>query len=257
MTDPERLLRTPENALATLLLRAGAEEKPSAAVAAAKSAGIAAIRLAEGTSTAATGSAAFKGATLGVGAVVKWIAIGALGGAVAVTSMQALVADPDARHAGALPAAAPNALAERPSERATSADHAAPKLVVSADANEPERPIAVEAPRSRSSEPSLGDFAKPEATGRASGAFLAAEVRFVDQGRAAIQRGAFAEALEQLARYEELFPHQQLLTEVLFLRMEAFNRLGNVERARALAARILTLGVAGRQAAQAREVLGH
>jgi hypothetical protein len=37
--------------------------------------------------------------------------------------------------------------------------------------------------------------------------------------------------------------------------MEAFSRLGNVERARPLATRVLTLGVVGPQAEQAREVL--
>ncbi len=99
-------------------------------------------------------------------------------------------------------------------------------------------------------------MSKPAAPARTDSAFLAAEVRFVDQGRASLQRAAFSQAIEQLAPYESLFPRQQLLTEVLFMSMEAFSRLGDVERARPLAARILRLGVVGRQAAQAREILG-
>ncbi|HEY3496278.1 MAG TPA: hypothetical protein VGK73_16375, partial [Polyangiaceae bacterium] len=86
-------------------------------------------------------------------------------------------------------------------------------------------------------------------------ALLAAEVELVERGRAALQRGAFQEALRTLAPYEERFPKQQLLTEVLFLRMESFNRSGDSARARALAARVVTRGITGPQAARAREVL--
>lgn len=90
----------------------------------------------------------------------------------------------------------------------------------------------------------------------ADGPLLAVEVKFVELGRAALQRGAFAEALTLLAPYESRFPKQQLLTEVLFLRMEAFSRSGDAPRARSLAARIVRRDVAGPQAARAREVLG-
>ncbi len=269
MTDPQRLSRNPSNPLAALLLRSGAEEKPSAAVlsrtteavAAAAAAATASAAAASAASTALSaaratgGNAVFKGATLGVGAVAKWVAIGALGGAVALSSVQALIAGQGTKHTQVVPAPAANALTEKPSQRSTATTRTIPELVASAEPRETVPPNAGEAQRAHSTEPALADLAKPEAPGHTDGAFLAAEVRFVEQGRSLLQRAAFAEALDQLAPYEDRFPHQQLLTEVLFLRMEASSRLGNVERARALAARVLTLGVVGRQAAQAREVL--
>ncbi|MEI9953385.1 MAG: hypothetical protein WDO74_31515 [Pseudomonadota bacterium] len=129
MTDPERLSRNSERTLAALLLRAGAEEKPSAAalgrtteaVAAAAVATVAATvagnavsGLAGGTSAATGSSAAFKGATLGIGAVAKWIAIGALGGALALSSLQALIAEQGAQHAQAVPNPGSHALTSEP-----------------------------------------------------------------------------------------------------------------------------------------------
>lgn len=78
----------------------------------------------------------------------------------------------------------------------------------------------------------------------------------VDRGRAALQRGDGAGALHALAGYEAAFPKQQLSPEVLFLRMEALARVGNLSQARALAQRIVARGAAGPQAARARELLG-
>jgi len=254
MTDPERLLKSPSNSIATLLLRAAAEERPSAAVLSRTTEAVAAAAAAKTTTGSAAAAWGAKHAALG--AVAKWMAIGALGGAAALSSVQALIAEPETKHAPAVLAPGANARATIPSRQASAARQLAPEPVVAVDP-EPARPNTTEPQRARSSEPSPRDLAKSEAPARAESALLAAEVRFVDQGRAALQRAAFAEAIEQLAPYEGLFPHQQLLTEVLFLRMESFSRLGNVERARGLAARVLALGVVGRQAAQAREVLGH
>lgn len=284
MTDPERLSRGPESSLAALLLSAGVEEKPSAALlertskavavavaagAAVKSAsllayghgakqaaGHAAHLLTASTSAAAAGVPAPGGAAMGIGAVVKWIAIGALGGGLAVSSVQALSV-PRAGKSAASVSSANESSPPAPlgNTRSTVEVRTTPSPVVAPEASERERPSAPEAPRNASSE-SLGPLAKPEASARADSTFLAAEVHFVERGRAALQRGSFAEALDQLAPYEREFPRQQLLTEVLFLRMQAFRRLGDGDRARALAARVITLGVTGRQAAQARDVLG-
>jgi hypothetical protein len=101
-----------------------------------------------------------------------------------------------------------------------------------------------------------GAHAAETEAGARDAALLAAEVELVERGRAALSRGSFAEALRMLAPYEERFPKQQLLTEVLFLRMEARGRSGDDAGARALAQRVLARGVAGPQAARAREVLG-
>jgi len=255
MTDPERLLKSPPNSMAALLLRAAAEEKPSAAVLSRTTEAVAAVGAAAAAKTTGSAAAAWGVKHAGLGAVAKWMAIGALGGAAALSSVQALIAQPEAKHAPAVLASGANGRATIPSTQASAASPLAPEPVAAVDP-EPARSDTTEPQRARSSEPSPRDVAKPEAPARAESALLAAEVRFVDQGRAALQRAAFAEAIAQLAPYEGLFPHQQLLTEVLFLRMESFSRLGDVEPARALAARVLALGVVGRQAAQAREVLG-
>lgn len=283
MTDPERLSRGPESSLATLLLSAGAEEKPSAAVlkraskavavtvaagagmksasalaygyGAKQAAGHAAHGLAASTSAAAVGIPASSGAAMGIGAVVKWIAIGALGGGLAVSSLQALSVPRATKSAPAVSSSNESSTpAPLPSSRSTVGVGTTPTPAVAPEASERERPITPEPPRNTSSE-ALSTLAKPEASARTDSTFLAAEVHFVERGRAALQRGSFAEALEQLAPYERDFPRQQLLTEVLFLRMQAFRRLGDSDRARSLAGRVLTLGVTGRQAAQARDVL--
>ncbi len=256
MTDPERLSKSSAHSLAALLLQAGAREKPSAAVLRRTTEAAAAHVVATSAASAAAtvGTSGATGATVGVAAVAKWIALGALGGAVAMSSLQAV--EPAPQRAAATANAVTNAAVSKPSQRAPLAVPSVSEPAVSAEPKALERATAAEAPRPRRAEPTLAETTKLEVSERTPSALLAAEVRFVDQGRAALQRGAFANAIEQLAPYESRFPRQQLLTEVLFLRMESFNRLGNIESARTLAARVLELGVVGRQAAQAREVLG-
>jgi len=264
MTDPDRLSKDSTNPLAALLLQAGRREKPSSAArsrtaqavaAASVAVATAALVKSAGSASAATvGTSGSAAGTIGVAAVAKWIAIGALGGAVAMSSLQALSADHGTERARATAALITNAAVSKPSQRWTKAPATALDPVASAQPMPAERANAVEAQATRRAEPASAAPAAPERTGSA---FLAAEVRFVDRGRDALQRGAFAEAIEQLAPYERLFPQQQLLTEVLFLRMESDYGLGNGDRARAFAARILSLGVVGRQAAQARELLGN
>jgi len=286
MTDPERLLRTAASPLSRLLLRAGEEEKPShaalrrtakavavAAVAgtAAKSASAAAtavgVKLAAksatpallGSATAATAATtAPMGAALGVGVVVKWVGIGVLSGAIGAPLLQSAVQPQSPKRSRP-----PAALAVQPREsipRARPAEELrrAPASVPSVAPEQLQPPPPVEARRALAPSSSAPETPpKLEMTPASKGALLATEVRFVDQGRAALQRGAFQQALELLAPYEERFPQRQLLTEVLFLRMEAFSRSGNDDRARSLAASIVTRGVAGPQAARARAVLGY
>jgi len=257
MTDPERLSRSSANSLAALLLQAAAHEKPSAAVlrrATQAVAAPAAIKSAAAVSAAPASATAAPSATTGLAAVVKWLAIGALGGAGAMSSLQALTQEQGTQKATATVAV--NATVTKASPQSTEVAKTSSEPSAPAEPKPLGRANAGDTPPTRSAEPALGELAKPEAPERTESAFLAAEVRFVERGRSALQRARFSEVLEQLAPYERQFPHRQLLTEVLFLRMEAFRQLGNVERARALAARILTLGVVGRQAAQARAVLG-
>jgi hypothetical protein len=278
MTDPERLLRNPGGPLSSLLMRAGAEERPpaaarrrtakavaaavatvtSASVASASSVKLGSGSAATGLAGGATASASASGLTsmVGAGAVAKWFALGALGGALAAPLALTVMPTPAAQPAPPFrtqPADPPDARGARQAP-----EKAPPNSAVVASTIPPVRdvPSAVEAPPLLDPAPQASDPAKPAALARPDAVLLAAEVAFVDHGRAALQRGAVARALELLAPYEARFPQQQLLTEVLYLRMETLARLGDIERARSLAARVVSRGVAGPQAARAREVLG-
>jgi hypothetical protein len=273
MTDPERLSRNSSSPLASLLLRAGAEERPSTAAlrratkaatlaaatgAVAKAAGATAasskVVAVSATSGVAGGASTAGGGAITLGVVAQWVGIGVLGGLFTVPLVRELLPEPAVRPAPLLPSVVlPTDAADR-SERESVTRRSAPAVVPSSTPNEREPSMKLEQRRAPTAPPALALEAS-EALTPTPGALLAAEVRFVDRGRAAFQRGALADTLTLLAPYEDRFPRQQLLTEVLFLRMEAESRLGNTERARALARRIVARGVAGPQAARAREVL--
>jgi hypothetical protein len=84
---------------------------------------------------------------------------------------------------------------------------------------------------------------------------LAAEVVFVDRGRAAYQGGDLVAAERALAGYEREFAVPRLLPEVLYLRMEIATQRGDRARAVALAERILRQHARSPHAARARRVL--
>ena len=279
MKDPERLSRGPATELTQLLLEAGAEEQPSAqarrrlagVIAAAAGAGalgtsataaatshvleLAAPNVASGLSgSAATtaGSATPAGAKLGWLVLAKWLGIGALGGAAAWPVVQKLSPNEHAPPERNVPAA--GSATPRPVPLQTRGERlpgVASSLQESALAPEP----GGELHPLRKLPPSQLHVPTTERLAPVERVLLAAEVRFVEQGRAAFQRNAFQETLALLAPYEERFPKQQLLTEVLFLRMEAFSHSGDTNRARSLAARVLSREIAGAQAVRAREVL--
>jgi hypothetical protein len=239
---------------------------------------------------AATSAAAGNGiAALTAVAIAKWVGVGAIGGAMAATaahrfapgslsavsvtrstssawvaaapprpqhpaSRRALgAAGVSTRFADSAPLSEP--AREQPASPATAAFAvevaSAPEVTNPAASARPAQPVPVApaaVPQARAAEsPSAAQPATP---------VLAAEVAMVDRGRAALQRGDGAGALHALAGYEAAFPKQQLSPEVLFLRMEALVRVGNLSQARALAQRIVARGAAGPQAVRARELLG-
>lgn len=281
MKDPERLSRGPATELTQLLLEAGAEEQPSAqarrrlaaVIAAAAGAGalgtsataaatshvleLAPANVASGLSgsvPAATASSATPaGAKLGWLVLTKWLGIGALSGAAAWPVVHQLTPSehpPPRRNLTVAGSATP-----RPIPVQTRGERA-PGIASSLreTAMKPEPGSELHPPRTLP--PSQVPVATTERLAPLERVLLAAEVRFVEQGRAAFQRNAFQETLALLAPYEERFPKQQLLTEVLFLRMEAFSHSGDANRARALAALVLSREIAEAQAARARQVLG-
>jgi hypothetical protein len=247
MTDPERLLDRPPSELARSLLRAGTEEAPSerslrrtlsalgagaAALGAASSAG------ALGATSAAGGLGAAKLATSATLVTLgKWAGIGAVGGMVVAAAAHGF--DPPAKKPSAVP-------------RAPVAVHAAPApvaaepLPLTTSEPPPAPPEPEPAPRRLEQAPAAPvDLEAP----------LAAEVAFVDRGRAAFQRGQSSAALSALAGYEREFSEPRLLPEVLYLRMEALEQRGDHTEASELGRRILRDYSRSPHAARARAIV--
>jgi hypothetical protein len=239
MNDPERILDRPPSELAARLLRAGSEEMPSkrSLQRALSAVGVGATAL--GAAGSAGALAAAKAATsVTLVALTKWAGAGALGGIMVAAAAHGL-STPAPRNSAHPPEPALQAPV-RPAEVAVPRVDApqAPTLAASA---EPEP-----APRKPA-----GVTLQPERE-----APLAAEVEFVDRGRAAFQRGDSNGALAALASYERAFAEPRLLPEVLYLRMEALEQGGEHVRAAELARRILRSYARSPHAARARVVLG-
>jgi hypothetical protein len=111
-------------------------------------------------------------------------------------------------------------------------------------ARRPARASVTAAPRGSSS-----------ATVRPDPHALGLELGMLDRARAELQRGDAAQALRELQGYEHDAPEGQLRLEVTLLRMEAHAALGDMTRARALAAEIVARPVSPLHAARAREIL--
>ena len=258
MTDPPRLLQKPSSGLAGTLLAAGRDETPGEAAlrrtltavgvgaAVLTSSSVAGGTLASG----AAGTAVAKGSagSAGFALALKWIGIGTLGGVVTATAAYELAPSP--KQADSVQAPAIVASAVPPKRPARSADLG----VAAAPAVAPETEVAevvVPAPRAGVRAPERHETATEDPA-----APLAAEVAFVDRGRMAFQAGDHRRALAELRRYEEEFPGQRLQAEVLYLRMEATNALGDTASAQALAGRILSAYPKSPHAARARAVVG-
>ncbi|HEY3497487.1 MAG TPA: hypothetical protein VGK73_22475, partial [Polyangiaceae bacterium] len=204
MSEPERLLDRPPNDLARTLLRAGREEAPSRR-------SLQRTLSAVGVGAAALGAAGSAGA-LGAAKVAtqatlitlaKWAGVGAFGGIVVAATAHGLAPRQE------VTAPPPASIAHVPAAPPTPA---APQ--VEAPRAEPVVPVVTAEPVQHRPAPPEPVLAEAEAP-------LAAEVAFVDRGRAAFQRGELAAALAALASYERDFPEPRLLPEVLYLRMEA------------------------------------
>jgi hypothetical protein len=228
MNDPERLINGHASGLSARLLRAGAAEAPSgrslertlAAL------GAAATTLGSAGAAGALGAASSgKVASLTLLGLAKWAGAGLAGGA--LVSMVAHVAAPAPPPESA--SSAPRVALAAPASPERAAE---PKPVLPAPAAEPS--ASIESPRSVPVAESPG--ARPD---EPTFAPLAAEVSFVDRGRAAFQRGEAGAALAALATYERTYPERRLLPEVLYLRMEALAASGDDARARELARRIV------------------
>jgi hypothetical protein len=265
MTDPRRIAEG--GGFAAQLLRAGAAEQPGAAglertlaalgvSGAVLSSTLAVSAAAAGgkmTSAASGGAAALSTGTLAGGAgsaasvalVAKWIGIGLIGGVsfAGAASVVTQPAPPSPRAADP----APPMVTRPPSDGAKT--EPAPVVVDTAPATEPS--LVSPAPplrRSAIDPPSLAaesDLGLP----------LSAEVAFVDRARALLRQGRTRDGLSLLEGYENEFREARLLPEVLFLRLEACERLGRVSDARRVAERLLAAFPKSPHAARARKLL--
>lgn len=243
MSDSERFLGG--GGLADKLFRAGIDEAPSPRVvqrtlvalgAGAATLGAAGIGAAAGLG-AATGA---EGAAtvLGTAGLVKFLAIGVVSG-VAVSSASWSVT---------------TALEQsRDVERAPVVQPVNPRVERAAPATP-----AVGVPIPLAPEP-LASVAEPVAprapAGPEDASPLAAEVALVDRAHAALRRGDAGGALAALESYERTFAAPRLLPEVLALRMDASDRLGDLSAARLWAGRLLSQFPKSAQAARARALI--
>jgi hypothetical protein len=267
MTDPERLSR--RGGFAAELLRAGADEQPGEAgvtrtlaalglsgavlttTAAASGAGATSLASSISSGAALSAGAAGGGASGVVSAalLVKWVGVGVVGG-MSLAGAAAVMTRP---------APPPSAVVAR-------AGHTVVAPSASASASRPALPVVVEAPRSREPSqvaheppPRVGSVAAPSlraTSEEALGMPLAAEVLFVDRGRALLRAGRTLEGLAALERYEQEFSEARLLPEVLFLRLEGNERLGRTREARGFAERLASGFPQSPHAARARQLLG-
>jgi hypothetical protein len=278
MTEPERISKR-SSGLATELLLAGADERPSpaglartlaalgvsgAALTSAGVASAAATTAAAGSSavgaSGATATAAGVKAANAVSAVLlaKWVGLGVVGG-MGLAGAAAVVSEPAASVEPAPLASVRSA--PRPKLGATVATSSSrPALaaeVTSAAAPRPElsRPAAA-VELGAASAAALASARTPLPEPLEVGAPLAAEVAVVDKARAALAAGDHARGLAELARYEQQFPEARLLPEVLFLRMEASARSGRQSEAHAAATRLVEGFPKSPHVSRARALLG-
>lgn len=263
MTDPQRIAE--RGGFAARLLQAGAEEQPDPAgvsrtlaalgisgAVLTSSAAVGAVAAGSKVSSAVSGGAvaiSTGGTAAASGAsallVVKWIGVGLLGGmsfaGAASIATRPTPSEPAAATVAPRIAVVPPRVSTAERAVAPVVTEAAPELA----------PSSVVAPALR---PSLPEPPSPLAE-TDPGAPLSAEVAFVDRGRGLLRAGRTVEGLALLESYEQQFSEARLLPEVLFLRLEACERLGRTAEARRVAERLLKGFPKSPHAARARKLL--
>jgi hypothetical protein len=236
------------------------------------------------TTTAGTGGAAAT--TAGAGLIVKWVALGAIGGTIAlgaVGSMTRLVGGPEPRPSAVVaPRPAPAAsYAGKPAPAISSLPRAAPVETQPArpdDQVQPARadeqaqrnptpvhlaPSAATRIPARSAEPtrpadlpaSLAPPLRDPAIVPAADDTLTAEVTALDEARRALAAGDPAPALLALDEYDHRFVQRRLGPEAAVLRIEALLAEGRFGQARQLGNELLAAEPDGAYAQHVRSLL--
>jgi hypothetical protein len=286
MDEPSRFTRRPANDPAGELLRAMRDDAPGPG---ARRAALIALGLAAGataTTAAVSSVAATKAASMSVGAsaaatvakgavgsllIAKWIAVGAIGGALTIGAIKVVehrsgpTERTTAAEASGVAVAAGGSVrrADLAPQRAQAAPHAstiassgpaevravlpetraAMSMVASTDPPAVSAAVSTEEPRAEDAgvQPPMG-AAAPIASGPGAGSqpTLTDEVAALDQARSALAAGNGPEALRLLEAYRTGFPRQQLEAEATVMRVEALIRMGD----RAQASRVADAFVA-------------
>jgi hypothetical protein len=260
MKEPRRLRQTGADRITTALLEAGRTDGPPKArldrmLGIGGGAGVA---LAANAAAGSAGAAApVAKSALGVALVIKWLGVGALAGGV-VSAGAARILPSDVRETSIAPSpqpsvderraslpAAPARLGEpltvaEPAEAEPTPVHRAEPRVGSAPVHAPVRAVP---PRETPVEPPLQPVTPESADQpRVSPEALALREEVVALGRAkaALNRGAAAEALAVIRDYRSRFPLGRLGPEATYIEMEAELASGNRARAESIAERLAT-----------------
>ena len=227
--------------LSTSAAASGAKVSTAATAGGGAGAGVAGGAAAAASSTAKAVSATF---------LVKWIGIGVVGGVglagAAVVAAGPATPKPAAVVAASLPeprvvvAPAPVVQPARPSDVVDVPAPVAPPLAVASTPR-----VSASVPEPAAAPPAHEESAP-----------LAAEVASVDHARSQLAAGQAAQTLATLQNYEQQFPAARLLPEVLFLRLEAGERLGRTAEARTAAQRLVDGFPQSPHASSARKLLG-
>jgi hypothetical protein len=240
MSEPRPTLGEALTEEEELLLRSALLDVPPAS---GKRRALAAVGVAAAITTAAGTGGATAAATR-VGVLVKWIAVGAIGGAAAYAV--------EVAHPGTIRDAD-----RRPPSAAGLTATGAPASAPAAPRHEGSNPATAGSPPMDPSPPS-----PPRAVARApepppARATLAAEVSALDDARRALASGDADGALRDLDAYDRSFARQRLRPEAIVLRIEVLLAQGHWRRARDLEHELTTTDPGSAYAKHVRSLLAN
>ena len=259
MKEPARLGQPGSDSVTRLLMEAGRDEAPSNERVRRMLGAFA------GTGVALSAHAAMAGAPLaasaaqsaiGITVVAKWLGLGILAGTiVSAGAAQVLPVGPsDASETAAVPAGParraaaagfpidPPAAPQRPVPEASNDDRTAHRAGAPHQVSGPKsRSMAAPVSTAESAEPAKLSGSEPAPTASVVSPethALREEVAALALAKAALNRGAAAEALAIVRSYRIRFPQGRLEPEAAYIEMEALFSTGNQKRARELAERL-------------------
>jgi hypothetical protein len=212
---------------------------------------------------AAAGAAKSVVAASSAALAVKWGLIGAVSAVVTMGAVHVALTSRAAERVTAQAAAshvnAPNTA--RAATATRSVPEPAPEVVVTTAA--PAVTDVAEAPPARTPlevAPTKSPLNPPEAASAASARDdsprMLEEIRAIDRARSALASGDAERCLGAIEEYESAFSERRFQPEALYLRMEAFAKLGDAAGERATAERLLAAFPRAPQSARAKVVLG-